>query len=156
MAITIRVYKRLVDGVPTDEVSYDGSYSNPAYFSVAVVPTSGHNYAPDEDGITLYVKLESETGNKGLDLKVKAEQKDPQNNDPPETVMDGVEAWTPYDSNNGEWVECWTRYRTVSIPGQELPAGSIVPVKLRVRADAGDPIGKWEYKLHFIVYDIGT
>ncbi len=154
MAITIRVFKRLVNNQPTDEVSYDGSYSNPAYFSVAVVPTSGSNYAPDEEGITLYVLLESPTGNKGLDLKVKAEQKSA--NNPPPSVMDGFEAWTPYDANNGEWLECWTRYRTVSIPGQVLPAGSVIPVKLRVRADAGDPIGRWEAKLHFIVYDIGT
>lgn len=154
MAITIRVFKRLVNGVPQDEVSYDGSYTNPAYFSVAVVPTSGSNYAPDKEGITLYVKLESATGNKGLDLKVKAEPKT--TGGPPDAVMNGFEAWTPFDANNGEWVECYTRYRTVSIPGQVLQPDTVVPVKLRVRADAGDPVGRFEAKLHFIVYDIGV
>lgn len=155
MAITIRVYKRLVNNVPQDEVSYDGNFTNPAYFSVAVVPTTGSNYAPDEDGLTLYVVLESPNNEKGLDLSVKAEQKEQGN--PPESVMNGFEAWTPYDqAGNGEWNECWTKFRKISIPGQVLNAGEVIPVKLRVRADAGDPVGKWEVLLHFLVYNIGT
>lgn len=155
MAINIRVYKRLENNVPTDEVSYNGNFTNPAYFSVAVIPLSGENYAPDEEGLTLYVLLESPNNEKGLDLKVKVEPVS--SNNPPPSVLDGFQAWTPFDnSGNGEWVECYTRFRTVSVPGQELAPNSVIPVKLRVAAQPGDPAGRWQALLHFIVYNIGT
>lgn len=154
MAITIRVFKRLENNQPVDEVSYDGAFTNPAYFSVAVIPLSGENYAPDEEGLTLYVKLESPQGEKGLDLKVKAEPKE--TNNPPPAVLDGFQAWCPFDSSNGQWLECYTKFRTVSIPGQELPPDSVISVKLRVAAQPGDPPGKWQALLHFLVYNIGT
>jgi len=153
MAITLRVFKRLVNGTPQDEVSYNGARTNPAYFSVAVVPVSGNNYAPDEQGLTLYVKLETTTNDRGIDLKVKAEPLSTGN--PPDTVMDGFEAWSPYDDTTGEWENCFQRFVTVSIPGRILPPNSVIPVKLRIRSDAGDPIGEWYALLHFLVYNIG-
>lgn len=155
MPINIRVYKRLVNNTPTDEVSYNGSMTNPAYFSVAVVPITGNNYAPDEEGLVLYVKLES-TGEYGLDLKVKALPIS--QNQPPNAVLNGFEAFEPSlpDLSAGEWKPCHERFVTVTVPGQVLSPNTVVPVKLRVRADAGDPVGKWQALLHFIVYNIGT
>lgn len=156
MAISLRVFKKIDNnGVPYDEVSYNGNLSNPAYFSVAVVPVSGNSYAPDEEGLTLYVKVES-TGDYGLDLKVRAEPIS--ENTPPSTVLDGFEAFEPIlpDLSEGEWKPCYQRFVTVSVPGSVIQPNSVLPVKVRVRADAGDPIGKWEALLHFIVYNIGT
>jgi len=154
VAITIRVFKRLdASGNPIDEVSYNGARTNPAYFSVAVVPLTGNNYAPDEQGLTLYVKLETTTNDRGIDLKVKAEPLG--ENNPPSGIMDGFEAWEPIDDTTGSWKECFTRFVTVSVPGRVLPPNSVIPVKLRVRSDAGDPVGEWYALLHFIVYNIG-
>lgn len=156
MAITLRVYKRIdSNGVPYDEVSYNGNMSNPAYFSVAVVPVSGAEYAPDSDGLILYVKVES-TGDYGLDLKVRAEPL--AENQPPTSVLDGFEAFEPTlpDLSAGEWKACHQKFVTVSVPGSVIQPNSVLPVKLRVRADAGDPVGRWQALLHFIIYNIGT
>lgn len=154
MAITIRVFKRLVDDTPVDEVSYDGNMSNPAYFSVAVVPVSGTEYAPDEDGLTLYVQITSPEGEKGLDLKVRAEPISPGN--PPDSVLDGVEAYANLGGGNYEWQSCYNRFVIVSPPGQPITSGTVIPVKLRIGAQPGDPIGTYSCLLHFIVYNIGT
>lgn len=156
MAITLRIYKRIdSNGVPYDEVSYDGNMDNPAYFSVAVVPVSGSEYAPDSDGLTLYVKVES-TGDYGLDLKVRAEPLG--ENQPPTSVLDGFEAFEPTlpDLSAGEWKPCHQKFVTISVPGSVIHPNSVLPVKLRVRADAGDPVGRWQALLHFIIYNIGT
>lgn len=156
MAISLRVYKRIDNnGMPYDEVSYNGNMSNPAYFGVAVVPVAGESFAPDEDGLTLYVKMES-TGEYGIDLKVRAEPIS--ENNPPNTVLDGFEAFEPIleDLSAGEWKPCYQKFVTVSVPGKIIQPNSVVPVKLRLRADAGDPIGRWQVLLHFLVYNIGT
>jgi len=155
MAITIRVYKRrLPDGTLEDEVSYNGAMTNPAYFSVAVVPASGVNYAPDEYGITLYVKITSDAGEKALDLKVKAEPVSQGN--PPLSILNGFEAFSPISDTSGEWLPCYERFVTVSVPGRQISSGDVIPVKLRVGAHPGDAIGTYQVLLHFIVYNIGS
>jgi len=152
MAITLRVFK---DAAATNEVSYNGAMTNPAYFGVAVVPVSGNEYAPDEDGLTLYVKVES-TGERAIDLKVRAEPLSAGN--PPDAVLDGFEAFEPSlpDLSAGEWKPCSSKFVTVSVPGSVINPNTVLPVKLRVRSDAGDPVGQWRALLHFVVYNIGS
>ncbi|MEM4296961.1 MAG: hypothetical protein QW815_01165 [Nitrososphaerota archaeon] len=159
MALTLRVFKKLVDGVPTDEYSYEqGTLGNdgqggldPIYFSVAIIPANPneHFYAPDEDGKTVYVKLEGTE--RGIDLKVRFQVIG--TNDPPTAVIDGGEAFNP---NTNQWENAYSRWVMVSSEGTPLNPNTVVPVKLRIRSDSGDPVGLWNFFVTFLIYNIGS
>lgn len=161
----IRVYKKLVDGVPQDEYSYergtagnDGESSpsnpvlDPIYFSVLVVPANEttETFAPDAEGKTVYVLLEGDQN--GVDLKVTAEPIGA--NNPPDSVLDGFEVYNP---NTGMWESAWGRWVTVSSEGTEISPGTVIPVRMRFHADGndtGDPTGIWMFFVRFLVYAI--
>jgi len=160
MALNIRVFKRLDENnQPVDEFSYNqGTAGNdgtpgldPIYFSVAIVPSNPdqHFYAPDENGRTVYVRLEGDE--RGVDLKVRFQPIGESN--PPNGVIDGGEAFNP---NTNMWENAFSGWVTVSQEGTPLNPGTVIPVKLRVRSDSGDPVGVWNFYVTFLIYNIGS